>query len=122
MNLSRESRRGGRPKLIWRVMPVAAIAAAGIGVGVGSASAFTPGTGCGTGTGSSAGISAEAHFVSLPSCAGYIRVVTTCQASSGSSQVQFGPIRTYPTSSAHTCASPYNANLASWGWQVSGTP
>jgi hypothetical protein len=47
----------------------------------------------------------------------------TCKAFSGANGPQiYGPIRTWPNSSSKTCVSPYNASIAGWGWQVSGTP
>lgn len=116
------TRQRPRRRLIKGLIPLLAAAGSVVGVSAGEAAAFTPGTGCGTGTGSSSGITASAGFVALPPCTGYIRVVNNCQAFNGTKQYQYGPIRTWPNTSSRTCSSPYNAALASWGWQVSGTP
>ena len=107
-----------------RALLVASLALGATSLGFASnAEAFTPGTGCGTGTGSAAGITATASFTALPPCAGYIRVAMTCKAFSGANGPQiYGPIKTWPNSSSKTCVSPYNASIAGWGWQVSGTP
>jgi hypothetical protein len=89
-----------------------------------AASAFSAGTGCGSGTGSAAGITAQANFIALPPCTGYIRVASICANSAGTNQAQgYGPVKSWGQgSSSRTCPSSFNASMRSWGWQISGTP